>query len=108
MKETTCVFCAVYLNNLSDETKKLIVAETENVIAFHDVFSSDDIHVLVIPKKHVISILEASDVLQLELLKVVRKVAEDIVKAHGSCRVMTNTGEYQDVKHLHWHVSYNR
>jgi histidine triad (HIT) family protein len=28
-----------------------------------------------------------------------------MVAEHGACRVITNLGEYQDSKHLHWHVA---
>ena len=34
-----------------------------------------------------------------------REVAKEVLAEHGACRVLTNLGEYQDSKHLHWHVS---
>jgi histidine triad (HIT) family protein len=40
----------------------------------------------------------------LELLSVVREVAGQVLAAHGAARVITNLGEYQESKHLHWHV----
>jgi histidine triad (HIT) family protein len=43
--------------------------------------------------------------LLLELLEVVRQVAARVVVEHGACRVITNLGNYQDSKHLHWHVA---
>ena len=42
----------------------------------------------------------------LELLHVVREVAQEVLDEHGACRVLTNLGKYQDSKHLHWHVSF--
>ncbi len=28
-----------------------------------------------------------------------------VTKENGSCRVLTNLGDYQNSKHLHWHIS---
>jgi len=38
-------------------------------------------------------------------LAVVRRVAEQVTREHGACRVLTNLGRYQDFKHLHFHVN---
>ena len=46
-----------------------------------------------------------SEVLLHEVLAVVRRVAEQVVREHGACRVLTNLGTYQDSKHLHFHVN---
>ncbi len=65
-------------------------------------------HIVVIPKRHISSLLtleETDDALLLELLRVVREVAKEVLEEHGACRVLTNLGKYQDSKHLHWHVS---
>lgn len=35
----------------------------------------------------------------------IKKVAAMVTKENGSCRVLTNLGEYQDSKHLHWHIA---
>ncbi|TCS75473.1 scavenger mRNA decapping enzyme DcpS-like protein [Effusibacillus lacus] len=66
-----------------------------------------EVHIVVILKRHVLSLLtlEESDTdLLIELIDVVKKVASQLVSKYGACRVMTNLGEYQDSKHLHWHV----
>jgi histidine triad (HIT) family protein len=82
------------------------VVETENVLAFHHTRPSYDVHIVVIPKQHIASLLETAEheALLLELLGVVRQIAGDVVAKHGACRVVTNLGRYQDSKHLHWHV----
>jgi histidine triad (HIT) family protein len=41
----------------------------------------------------------------IELLDVAKKVAAGVVDKNGAARVLTNLGEYQDSKHLHFHVS---
>ena len=94
---------------LSGHTPVRKVFETENVLAFHHTQPFYPVHVVVIPKRHIGSLLtiEAEDQdLLLELLEAVRQVAAKIVKEHGACRVLTNLGRYQDSKHLHWHVAF--
>lgn len=94
---------------LSGRTPVRKVLETENVLAFQHTQPFYPVHVVVIPKRHIDSLLtiEAEEQnLLLELLEVVRKVAAQIVKEHGACRVLTNLGNYQDSKHLHWHVAF--
>jgi histidine triad (HIT) family protein len=83
-----------------------VVFEDEDVLAFHHTrpyFA--DAHVVVVPKQHIPSLLspEADEVLP-ALLAAVRRVASDVLAAHGAARVLTNLGAYQDSKHLHWHV----
>jgi histidine triad (HIT) family protein len=38
------------------------------------------------------------------VLAVVRRIAADMTREHGACRVLTNLGRYQDSTHLHFHV----
>jgi histidine triad (HIT) family protein len=93
---------------LSKKTPVQVVQETNNVLAYHHTRPFWPKHIVVIPKRHVSSLLtlEESDApLLLELIAVVRSVAADVVNEHGACRVLTNLGKYQDSKHLHWHVS---
>ncbi|MBU3811522.1 MAG: HIT domain-containing protein [Candidatus Niameybacter stercoravium] len=91
------------------EVKK--VMETENVLAYYHTKPSYPVHIVVIPKKHISSLITLSDEdneLLLELLTVIRKVAATIVEEHGACKVITNLGDYQDSKHLHWHLIANK
>ena len=92
---------------LSGKTEVRVVRETDNVLAYHHTRPFWPAHVVVIPKRHVSSLLtleESDSALLLELIGVVREVAHQIVSERGACRVLTNLGEYQDSKHLHWHV----
>jgi histidine triad (HIT) family protein len=94
---------------LSGRTPITKVAETDNVLAFHHTRPFYPVHIVVIPKRHVDSFLtlEPHDQpLLLELLEVVKQIAAKTVAEHGACRVLTNLGDYQDSKHLHWHVAF--
>jgi histidine triad (HIT) family protein len=46
--------------------------------------------------------------LLLELFAVIKKVAAQVTEEHGASRVMTNLGDYQDSKHLHFHVIFGK
>ena len=94
---------------LSGHTAVKVVRETDNVLAYNHTRPFWPVHIVVIPKRHISSLLtlaETDDPLLLELLRVVREVAQEVLAEHGACRVLTNLGNYQDSKHLHWHVSF--
>ncbi|MBI1257979.1 MAG: HIT domain-containing protein [Chloroflexi bacterium] len=83
------------------------VMETATVLAFKHTRPSYPVHIVVIPKRHIASLITLTaedDDLLLELLGVIRQIAAGVVVERGACRVITNLGEYQESKHLHWHV----
>ena len=90
---------------LSGKTPVERVLETASVLAYHHTRPFYPVHIVVIPKLHIDSLLTLTDdALLAEMFGVIRQVAADVVAAHGSARVVTNLGEYQESKHLHWHV----
>ena len=83
------------------------VVETPTVLAFHHTRPSYPVHVVVIPKRHVASLIAPGaddEALVLELMAVIRQVAAQVLAETGTCRVVTNMGRYQESQHLHWHV----
>ena len=81
------------------------VFETDDVLAFHHTRPFWPVHIVVIPKTHIASLLTIDDTdLLVGILDVVKKVAAMVVEEHGAARVLTNLGKYQDSKHLHFHV----
>ncbi|MFT7667590.1 MAG: histidine triad (HIT) family protein [Planctomycetota bacterium] len=94
---------------LSGRIKVDVVKETETVLAFHHTRPFWPVHIVAIPKEHVPSLVDLGEnavtVLH-ELLDVVRAVAKEVMQTHGAARVLTNLGEYQDSKHLHFHISF--
>lgn len=91
---------------ISGRTKVKIVFETDRVLAFHHTKPHWPVHIVVITKAHIPDILspQCDDKLLSDLFSVIRRVAADVTAKHGSCRILTNLGDYQDSKHLHWHV----
>lgn len=93
---------------LSGKTPIRKVAETEEVLAFHHTRPYWPVHIVVIPKQHVPSLTDLGDAsidLVHRVLDVVRDIAAEVEQEHGACRVLTNLGDYQDSKHLHFHVA---
>lgn len=81
------------------------VLETENVLAYHHTRPFWPVHIVVVPKQHVASVLELDNDLLIELFDVIKQVASMVYQETGAARVLTNLGEYQDSKHLHFHVN---
>lgn len=83
-----------------------VVVETEHVLAFRPPipgFGTD--HVIVVPKRHVRSLLELDTALGAHLLTVVQAVAQQVIHQHGGCQVLTTLGDEQHNRHLHLHVA---
>jgi len=90
---------------LSSKTQVEKVFETDNVLAYYHTRPFWETHIVVIPKVHVDSLLTVENEMVVELLDVVKIVAKKVLEEKGAARVLTNLGEYQDSKHLHFHVS---
>jgi len=80
------------------------VRETASVLAFHHTRPSYAAHVMVIPKRHVLSLLEADPADLAQIMEVVQTIAAEVLDEYGACGVVTNLGRYQESKHLHWHI----
>jgi histidine triad (HIT) family protein len=57
-----------------------------------------------VPKQHVDSLLTVESGQLLELFDVIKCVAEMVLAEKSAVRVLSNLGDYQDSKHLHFHV----
>jgi histidine triad (HIT) family protein len=85
-----------------------IAAETDRVIAFHDIAPKAPVHVIVTPKRgeyrDVVELAEGDPALLAELVAVARGIAADL--ADGDFRLVFNTGAGagQTVFHVHAHV----
>jgi histidine triad (HIT) family protein len=102
---TGCLFC----NIIARTTPALIVYEDDHVLAFKDIRPVAPTHFLVIPKKHLIGVHEATaedTELLGRIVFAARKVAEDFGLAKDGYRIVINQGANagQSVFHLHCHV----
>lgn len=100
-----CIFCKIINGDIPSEK----VYEDESVLAFKDIHPAAPIHVLVIPKKHIKSLLEVtnedSEVIS-HIYEVINKIAKDMNIEEDGFRVIVNCGKDagQEVMHLHFHL----
>lgn len=83
--------------------------ESEQVLAYHHTRPHWPVHIVVVPKRHIDSILAISvedTPILLEIFDVLKMLGARVEKEHGAARILTNLGEYQDSKHLHFHVCF--
>lgn len=83
------------------------VFENDRIIAFHDIAPQAPVHILIIPKKSIKNLSEATkedQALLGEMLLVAKKIAED--EGLTSYRLITNVGPDagQLVYHIHFHL----
>lgn len=100
-----CIFCKIVAGQIP--SKK--VFEDDSVMAFYDVDAKAPIHVLVIPKKHIQSILQLTcedDTLVAHIIEVARNIATELGVSESGFRLVANTGADggQSVNHLHFHL----
>lgn len=101
-----CIFCKI----AQGEIPSTKVYEDDLVLAFRDLDPQAPEHVLVIPKKHIASVMDfAEEDRELAahiLTVVVPKIARELGVADGGFRLVTNTGADggQTVGHLHFHL----
>ena len=109
MTEPVCDFyCGKILTGLRAVP---ICYENERVFAFHHTNPLWENHVVLLPKKHIESLLtleETDNDLLLELMRTAKMIAGDFMARFGAARVYTNLGDYQSSKHLHWHIGSGR
>lgn len=100
-----CIFCKI----IKKEIPSTVVYEDEEILAFRDINPVTPVHILVIPKKHIKSLVE----IQREdepVLGRIYTVINEIARKEGilekGFRVVVNCGEDggQEVGHLHFHL----
>ena len=99
-----CLFCKI----ISGEIPSSKVYEDDYVYAFRDIAPQMPVHVLVIPKLHLASADEVSEVNSVYVSKIF-EVIPKIAAAEGltgGYRIISNCGDdaCQSVKHLHFHI----
>lgn len=98
-----CLFCRI----VAGEIPAKIVDETPGCLAFRDVNPAAPVHILVVPKKHVGSLIESNDPSLLgEMLDMVRRLAvsEGVSETGYRTVINTNADGGQSVNHLHAHL----
>lgn len=99
-----CLFCKI----IAGEIPSTKVYEDEYVYAFRDINPQAPVHILVLPKQHIVcadDICEENSALVAKCFEAVSKIARAEGLLNGY-RVVNNCGEDggQTVKHLHFHI----
>lgn len=99
------IFCRI----INKEVPADFVMETEHWVAFKDIRPSAPVHILIVPKKHIAYLEDATVAdreLLGELLLAVDQVAHKVGLAEGGYKIMMNQkeGGGQIVPHLHFHL----
>ena len=105
MSEPDCIFCKIARGELDAE----IVYDEDEVLAFKDINGRAPVHVLVIPRQHVASLEEVTQLperVARRLFEVSSIVAERLGVGESGYAVRINNGPDagQEVFHLHLHV----
>jgi histidine triad (HIT) family protein len=100
-----CLFCKI----IKKEIPSKFVYEDELIYAFEDINPQAPVHILLIPKKHIATILDITDIdkeILLNMYKVANKIATDkkIEKDGFRLVVNCNRGAGQSVYHIHMHL----
>ncbi len=100
-----CLFCKI----IAGEIPSNMVYEDDLCYAFHDINPTAPVHVLIIPKSHIASCNQVTE-LETELIGHIFAVAAKIAKEMGldktGYRIVNNCGEGagQTVFHIHFHL----
>lgn len=100
-----CIFCKIIRKEIPSE----IVYEDDEIIAFKDIQPAAPIHILVIPKKHIPSLIQLEkedEVLVGKIYTVINQIAEEQGVSKKGYRIIVNCGKDggQEVGHLHFHL----
>ncbi|HEY3374838.1 MAG TPA: histidine triad nucleotide-binding protein [Candidatus Aquicultor sp.] len=99
------LFCRI----VEGEIPADIVYRDDDVVAFRDISPAAPVHVLIVPKKHVAKLSDATEADAVLLGKIVlaaNKIAEKEGILESGYRLIANTGANagQEVMHVHFHV----
>lgn len=100
-----CIFCKI----IQKEIPANIVYEDEEVLAFRDIQPAAPVHILVIPKRHIASLVDLNpgeEAIIAKIYQVIQQIAKQEKIADKGFRVIVNCGEDggQEVPHLHFHL----
>ena len=102
MSNQECTFCKIINKEIPTE----FVYEDEDISVFADINPKADVHLLVVPRDHIKSLLDVQDnqyQVLTKMIKVVQRLVKD-KKLERSFRVLINGGTHQIVDHLHFHL----
>jgi len=97
-----CIFCKIVAGEIPNNT----VHESDDFLAFHDLYPKAPIHILIIPKAHVACFQEVDGEVMAGLTSFAQDVARRVGVDQSGYRLITNNGDdgAQEIHHLHFHM----
>jgi histidine triad (HIT) family protein len=100
-----CLFCKIWNREIASKE----VYRDDEVMAFEDIRPVAPVHVLVIPKEHILTIKDVKPEhahLLFRMVDVANQIARDRGISRDGYRLVVNTGPQagQTVYHLHFHL----
>jgi histidine triad (HIT) family protein len=100
-----CLFCRI----VEGKVPANVVYRDDSVVAFRDITPRAPVHILLIPRKHIVSVLDVEPndgVLVGQIFQVAARLAREQGIAESGFRVVVNVGPDagQSVFHLHYHL----
>lgn len=100
-----CIFCKIAAHDIPAK----VVLETDQIIVIHDITPKAKVHVLVIPKQHLVTFADLTaenKAIMGELAMAVKQAVGQLGIATSGYKVVINNGQDggQAVPHLHMHV----
>ena len=96
-----CIFCKIRDREIAKEFEY----QDEHIMIFPDINPAKEVHILVVPKKHIGDFLDLKDEF---LLSAIKKGLDMMVKdnklENAGYRVLVNGGGAQILEHLHFHL----
>lgn len=98
-----CIFCKIIKGEIPSKT----IYEDEKVKIFMNINPSTDGHLLVVPKEHLVTLMDVSNELISYALDIVRENIYPLLKERLHCEGLTlaqNNDLGQEIKHYHIHL----
>ena len=99
-----CIFCQIIAGDFPSRK----IFETKDVLAFLDARPTNLGHTLVIPKKHVQSVMQIDDLVLGDIIVIIKRITKAL-KRIGECEgvnILQNNGKAagQVIPHAHFHI----
>lgn len=99
-----CIFCKIIKGELPSRT----IYEDELIKIIMNINPTTNGHLLVLPKEHMVNVMDTTDEVIMHSLKVIRENIYPLLKEKLNCKGLTisqNNELGQEIKHYHIHLT---
>jgi len=100
-----CLFCKIVNKEIATE----FVYEDNDIVAFKDVHPLAPVHILIIPRKHIASVVDLTEKeveLMGKIILTAKRIADNLGVSRNGYKLLLRVGDYggQEVNHIHLHL----